>query len=148
MDTESLSVILLKVNALLKCFNTKCRAETEAHTKAISQHKQRLEVLREEFRKKRITQEKLKTETKIINQHIADMHETKRKHECLYKECKAELLSMIDTFTDNLKVQCSKSNVRPKECELLKDFKQFQQKIKRNKVTYKDVQFITQTILQ
>lgn len=141
MDQKKMEIVAKLFNKMVayqKCIESKCKRESIAHKKATEHHKKRLDNLRQDLTKNKISFEKFKTEVAAVRTAIMDIEETKQKNECALKKCKTELLSILDTFIGAVKRECPPKK-KSDTCDVLREFETIRDHIKRDKLTHEDM---------
>jgi hypothetical protein len=137
MDKETKKVVTLVSRKLViydQCVKSKCKLESNASNRAMTVHKNKLENLRQQLYDKKISFKKFQDESLKTMTAIRNMEELKNKNECSLKECKKELLSIIDVFAKAIKKDCDK-NKNKESCQTLKELAYVRNKIKNNEIT-------------
>lgn len=137
MDKETRKVITLvaqKVAIYDQCVKRKCKSESNASNRAIVAHKGKLESLRQQLYDKKISFKKFQDESLKTMAAMRNLEEVKKKNECSLKECKKELLSIINVFANGLKKDCNK-NKNMEACRTLKELVDVRKKVQNNELT-------------
>jgi predicted nucleic acid-binding Zn-ribbon protein len=138
-DMDFMSKMFAQLANYGKCIENKCKMESNAEKKATAEHKKKLESLRNDFLKSKITMDKYQKEVSKINSIIMDTEETKIKNECALKRCKTEFLLLLDTLITAMKKECKTTNNNSKPCTTLREFETLRKHVKEDKLTHEDL---------
>lgn len=141
-----ISEMMDKLAAVQKCYEKKCKFESDAFKNATEGHNKKIKMLGEKLMLGEISDKKYTSETKKIRLVMFNLEESKKQTVCQLEKCKREFLEFLELMTDVITKKC-KNEKSPKVCEVSKEFVRFKKLLKADKLTQENIQKIFTVIM-